>query len=65
MTQIALASAYLCAECSTVGDSAMQCPACGAQHGLLSLACGLDREPPPSLDRRILDACARLDEVLQ
>lgn len=40
---IPLASAYLCQDCNSVGNCAMQCPAC-ASTVLLNLAAVLDRE---------------------
>ena len=38
-----LASAYLCQDCNSVGNSAMKCPAC-ASTVLLSLSAVLDRQ---------------------
>jgi hypothetical protein len=43
MQHIPLASAYLCQDCSCVGNCAMQCPAC-ASGVLMALARVLDRE---------------------
>jgi hypothetical protein len=63
MTQISLQKCFLCADCETVSDSAIQCP-CGSQHGLLSLATVLDRPekmvPRSEQVKRLLDV---LDEV--
>ena len=60
---IPLASAYLCADCSAIGNSSRQCPAC-ASGVLLSLARVLDRpeagEPDEyavSLALRRVEAC--------
>ena len=44
LQHIPLASAYLCPNCSSIGNSSKQCPAC-ASLSLLSLACVLDRVP--------------------
>ena len=41
---IPLSAAYLCANCSVVGDNSHTCPACGDNSALLSLASVLDRE---------------------
>jgi hypothetical protein len=38
-----LKSAYLCEDCNSIGNSAVQCPAC-ASHALLDLSAVLDRE---------------------
>jgi len=43
LQHIPLAAAYLCQDCNSVGNCAMQCPAC-ASGVLLSLATVLDRE---------------------
>jgi hypothetical protein len=43
MQHIPLASAYLCQDCSCVGNCAMQCPAC-ASEVVMALARVLDRE---------------------
>jgi hypothetical protein len=43
MQHIPLASAYLCQDCSCVGNSAKQCPAC-ASGVLMALARVLDRD---------------------
>jgi hypothetical protein len=43
MQHIPLASAYLCQDCSCVGNCAMQCPAC-ASGVLMALARVLDRD---------------------
>jgi primosomal protein N' len=40
---IPLAGAYLCQDCDSVGNSAMQCPAC-ASEVLMSLAVVFDRK---------------------
>jgi hypothetical protein len=42
MNHIPLNSAYLCQDCDAVGNSAMNCPACGS-HVLLGLASVFDR----------------------
>jgi hypothetical protein len=44
LQHIPLASAYLCPDCSCIGNSSKQCPAC-ASPSLLSLARALDRVP--------------------
>ena len=43
MQHIPLASAYLCQDCNSVGNSAMQCPAC-ASEALMGLAGVLNRK---------------------
>jgi lipopolysaccharide biosynthesis regulator YciM len=43
MQHIPLASAYLCQDCSSVGNCSWQCPAC-ASTVLMTLAGVLDRE---------------------
>ena len=43
LQHIPLASAYLCPNCSSIGNSSKQCPACASPF-LLSLAGVLDRE---------------------
>jgi hypothetical protein len=43
LQHIPLASAYLCPNCSCIGNSSKQCPACASPF-LLSLASVLDRE---------------------
>ena len=43
---IPLAGAYLCQDCDSVGNSAMQCPACASQV-VMSLAGVLDRGAAP------------------
>jgi hypothetical protein len=45
LQHIPLASAYLCPNCSSVGNSSKQCPACASPF-LLSLAAVLDRPQP-------------------
>jgi hypothetical protein len=45
LQHIPLASAYLCPNCSSIGNSSKQCPACASPF-LLSLATVLDRVPP-------------------
>jgi len=44
LQHIPLVSAYLCPNCSSIGNSSKQCPAC-ASPALLSLATVLDRAP--------------------
>ena len=44
MLHIPLASAYLCPDCSSIGNNSKQCPAC-ASPSLLCLAIVLDRVP--------------------
>lgn len=44
LQHIPLASAYLCPNCSSIGNNAKQCPACASPF-LLSLANVLDRVP--------------------
>jgi hypothetical protein len=44
MLHIPLASAYLCPNCSCIGNYSKQCPACASPY-LLSLANALDRVP--------------------
>jgi hypothetical protein len=44
LQHIPLASAYLCPNCSSIGNSSKQCPACASPF-LLSLAGVLDRSP--------------------
>jgi hypothetical protein len=44
LQHIPLASAYLCPNCSSIGNSSKQCPACASPF-LLSLATVLDRVP--------------------
>ena len=44
LQHIPLASAYLCPNCSSIGNNAKQCPACASPF-LLSLAHVLDRVP--------------------
>ena len=44
LQHIPLASAYLCPNCSSIGNSSKQCPACASPF-LLSLASVLDRVP--------------------
>jgi hypothetical protein len=43
MQHIPLKSAYLCQDCNSIGNCAVQCPAC-ASAVLMNLACVLDRE---------------------
>ncbi|MGD0157337.1 MAG: hypothetical protein ABSB50_14665 [Terracidiphilus sp.] len=50
MQYIPLASAYLCPNCSCVGNCPERCPAC-ASSALLSLASVLDREPDDEMRR--------------
>jgi hypothetical protein len=45
LTCMPLAEAYLCLDCSTVGNGARACPAC-ASAAVLSLATVLDGRPP-------------------
>jgi hypothetical protein len=47
MQHIPLTGAYLCQDCNSVGNSAMNCPAC-ASTVLLGLAGVLNREPDAS-----------------
>jgi hypothetical protein len=47
MQHIPLSSAYLCQDCSSVGNCAKQCPAC-ASSVLMALATVLDREEEDS-----------------
>jgi hypothetical protein len=44
LQHIPLASAYLCPNCSSIGNSSKQCPACASPF-LLSVAGVLDRAP--------------------
>lgn len=44
LQHIPLASAYLCPNCSCIGNSSKQCPACASPF-LLSVANVLDRAP--------------------
>jgi len=44
LQHIPLAKAYLCPNCSSIGNSSKQCPACASPF-LLSLATVLDRGP--------------------
>jgi hypothetical protein len=43
MQHIPLVSAYLCQDCSAIGNNSMYCPAC-ASGSLLGLASVLDRD---------------------
>jgi len=43
MQHIPLKSAYLCQDCNSIGNCAVQCPAC-ASAVLMNLACVLDRD---------------------
>jgi hypothetical protein len=45
LLHIPLKSAYLCQDCNSIGNSAVQCPAC-ASSVLMSLSNVLDREVP-------------------
>ena len=47
MQHIALASAYLCPNCNSIGNWSVRCPAC-ASSALLSLATILDRKTTSS-----------------
>jgi len=38
-----LESAFLCCDCHMVGNSAVRCPACASEHGMLGLASALAR----------------------
>lgn len=49
LQHIPLASAYLCPNCSSIGNSSKQCPACASPF-LLSVAGVLDRAPEPEHD---------------
>ena len=53
MQHIPLASAYLCQDCSCVGNCAMQCPAC-ASGVVLALARVLDREAAEKVQHPVL-----------
>lgn len=61
MLQIPLASAYLCPNCSCIGNCSVRCPACASSE-LLSLAGVLDREPEDdpqlSLERPVQLRCS-------
>ena len=46
LQHIPLASAYLCQDCNSIGNCAMQCPAC-ASEVLMSLSVVLNREAEP------------------
>ena len=46
MQHIPLTSAYLCQDCNSIGNCAVQCPAC-ASSVLLNLAGVLDRDLAP------------------
>lgn len=63
---IPLESAYLCLDCSCVGESAIRCPAC-ASEALMGLATVLDRDvtqaselQPPQQGRQSLPALPEL-----
>ncbi len=53
MQHIPLASAYLCQDCSCVGNCARQCPAC-ASTVLMTLAWVLDREVEEEVQQPVL-----------
>jgi hypothetical protein len=48
MQHIPLMRAYLCQDCSCIGNCAEQCPAC-ASEALINLAGVLNREPEPDV----------------
>jgi hypothetical protein len=50
MQHIPLTSAYLCQDCNSVGNSAVQCPAC-ASEALMGLSGVLNREPDERAQR--------------
>lgn len=52
-----LASAYLCEDCSCVGNSPKQCPAC-ASEALMGLAGVLNRTEQEGADRKEMVASA-------
>jgi hypothetical protein len=56
----ALNELYLCADCQRVSDSAITCPACGSQHGLLSMASALSR---PDDSERVAGLSSAVDEL--
>ena len=47
MAHISLSSAFLCPDCSEIGDNSRACACCG-NRALLSLANALNREVPDS-----------------
>jgi hypothetical protein len=53
MTQIPLASAYLCQDCNCISNCSKQCPAC-ASAVLMGLAGVLNREPEVKLEFRFV-----------
>ena len=50
MQHMPLTSAYLCQDCNSVGNSAVQCPAC-ASEALMGLSGVLNREPDERAQR--------------
>jgi hypothetical protein len=63
MIQIPLEESFLCADCNTICNSAIQCP-CGSQHGLLSLATVLNRtQRIPEIKREVQELLNAMDEV--
>ncbi len=57
MQHIPLTSAYLCQDCSCVGNSANHCPAC-ASTALLGLSGILNREPDVRLGLELVEVPA-------
>jgi hypothetical protein len=57
MQHIPLTSAYLCQDCSSVGNCANQCPAC-ASTALLGLSAILNRETDVQLELEFVEASA-------
>jgi hypothetical protein len=53
LLHIPLTRAYLCQDCSCVGNCAEQCPAC-ASEALIGLAGVLNREPEEVVPRRLV-----------
>ncbi len=53
MQHMPLSSAYLCQDCSSVGNCSKQCPAC-ASSVLMALATVLDREEREEENSKVL-----------
>ena len=58
MQLIPLSSAYLCQDCSAIGNNPIQCPGC-ASSALMGLAGVLNRESKRELAPSCLQFCAK------
>lgn len=50
---IPLEISYLCVSCDTIGNSAIRCPTCASEHGLMSVSAVFNR---PARDMKLSDA---------